>query len=55
MNPFIKTLVGDGRNLAAVAGALGITAVGVWLGQPRLASLALPVLVLAAVGFLAKN
>ena len=55
MKPFIKTLVGDGRNVAVVALVLGLGAAGVLTGDPRVAWVALPALTLGGIAYLARH
>ena len=55
MKPFIKTLIGDVRNVAVVGLVLGLGAATTLTGDPRAAWVALPVLTLCGIAYLAKH
>ena len=55
MKPFIKTLLGDGRNVAVVALILGLGACTLLTGDPRIAWVVLPALTLSGVAYLARR
>ena len=55
MKPFIKTLVGDGRNVAVVSLVVGLGAAIALIGDPRIAWVALPALTLCGIAYLARH
>ena len=55
MGPFLKTLLGDARNLAVVAVLLAIEAVLIHTGHGRAATVLAPLATLAGVAWLAPR
>ena len=55
MSEFVKTLVGDARNLAVVAGLVVAAAALVLTGHAGATAYVLPPLTLAGVAWLARN
>ena len=55
MSAFAKTLFGDTRNIAGVAGIVAVAAVLTGIGHPDWAVFAMPVIGLAVVGWLAQR
>jgi type IV secretory pathway VirB2 component (pilin) len=55
MRPFLKTLFGDARNIAAVAIIVAVGGVAVRAGHPDWAVIAMPVTALLAVAWLARQ
>jgi hypothetical protein len=55
MKPLFKTLFGDGRNIAVVAGIVLLDALVAAAGFPRAAALLTPPLLLIGAGWLATR